>query len=129
MTEAALHEAEGYVQVKPLGPTPIKGLTEPMPVYEVVGAGAARTRLQAAAARGLTRFVGRDAEVEQLQQALEQAARGRGQIIAVMGDPGSASRDSSTSSFTRIGPKAGSSSNPTRCRTAKQRRIFRWSSC
>ena len=88
MTEATLHEAEGYVQVKPLGPTPIKGLTEPIPVYEVVGAGAARTRLQAAAARGLTRFVGRDAEVEQLQQGLEQAASGRGQIIAVMGEPG-----------------------------------------
>jgi class 3 adenylate cyclase len=52
MTEAALHEAEGYVQVKPLGPTPIKGLTEPIPVYEVVGAGAARTRLQAAAHAG-----------------------------------------------------------------------------
>ena len=88
MTEATLHEAEGYVQVKPLGPTPIKGLTEPVPVYEVIGAGAARTRLQASAARGLTRFVGRDAEVEQLRQALEQAARGRGQIIAVMGEPG-----------------------------------------
>jgi len=88
MTEATLHEAEGYVQVKPLGPTPIKGLTEPIPVYEVIGAGAARTRLQASAVRGLTRFVGRDAEVEQLRQALEQAARGRGQIIAVMGEPG-----------------------------------------
>jgi len=88
MTEATLHEAEEYVQVKPLGPTPIKGLTEPIPVYEVIGAGAARTRLQASAARGLTRFVGRDAEVEQLRQALEQTARGRGQIIAVMGEPG-----------------------------------------
>ncbi len=88
MTEATLHEAEGYVHVKPLGPTPIKGMSEPIPVYEVIGAGAARTRLQASAARGLTRFVGRDAEVEQLRQALEQAARGRGQIIAVMGEPG-----------------------------------------
>ena len=88
MTEATLREAEGYVQVKPLGPTPIKGLTEPIPVYEVIGAGAARTRLQASAARGLTRFVGRDAEVELLRQALEQAARGRGQIIAVVGEPG-----------------------------------------
>ena len=88
MTETTLHEAEGYVQVKPLGPTPIKGLTEPIPVYEVIGAGAARTRLQASAARGLTRFVGRDAEIDQLRQALEQAARGRGQIIAVMGEPG-----------------------------------------
>jgi class 3 adenylate cyclase/tetratricopeptide (TPR) repeat protein len=88
MTEPTLHEAEGYVQVKPLGPTPIRGMTDPISVYELIGASTARTRLQASAARGLTRFVGRDAEVEQLRQALEQAARGSGQIIAVMGEPG-----------------------------------------
>ena len=88
MTESTLLEAEGYVQVKPLGPTPIKGMTEPIPVYELSGAGAARTRLQASALRGLSRFVGRDAEVVQLRQALEQAARGHGQIIAMVGEPG-----------------------------------------
>ena len=76
MTEATLHEAEGYVQVKPLGPTPIKGMIEPMLVYELIGAGAARTRLQASAERGLTRFIGRDAEVEQLRQALDRADAG-----------------------------------------------------
>ena len=68
--------AEGYVQVKPLGPVAVKGMSEPVEVYEVTGAGAARTRLQAAAARGLTRFVGRDAETEQLRKALEQARAG-----------------------------------------------------
>jgi class 3 adenylate cyclase/tetratricopeptide (TPR) repeat protein len=88
MTDAALRGAEGYVQVKALGPTPIKGLAEPVAVYELVGAGSARTRLQAAMARGLTRFVGRDAEVEQLRLALEQAAGGHGQIVAVTGEPG-----------------------------------------
>ncbi len=60
--------AEGYVQVKPLGPVPVKGLSEPVEVFELTGAGPARTRLQAAAARGLTRFVGRDAELEQLRR-------------------------------------------------------------
>ncbi|HWN05457.1 MAG TPA: AAA family ATPase [Candidatus Dormibacteraeota bacterium] len=88
ITETTLRRAEGFVQVKPLGPTPIKGLAEPVPVYEVVGAGTARTRLQASMARGLTRFVGRDAEVDQLRQALEQAGSGRGQIVAVVGEPG-----------------------------------------
>jgi class 3 adenylate cyclase/tetratricopeptide (TPR) repeat protein len=88
MTEATLRGAEGYVQVKALGPTPIKGLTEAVPVYEVIGTGSARTRLQASMARGLTHFVGRDAEVEQLRRALEQAAGGRGQVVAVMGEPG-----------------------------------------
>jgi class 3 adenylate cyclase/tetratricopeptide (TPR) repeat protein len=88
MTGATLRGAEGYVEVKSLGLTPIKGLPEPVPVYEVVGAGTARTRLQASVARGLTRFVGRDAEIEQLRQAQEQAARGRGEVVAVVGEAG-----------------------------------------
>ena len=72
MTPDALRLAEGYVQVKPLGPVNVKGLTEPVEVYEVTGVGVARSRLQAAAARGLTHFVGRDKETEQLRKALEQ---------------------------------------------------------
>src|SRR5262249_16830256 len=60
----------------------------PIEVYEVTGAGPVRTRLQASAARGLTRFVGRDREVEQLRQALERAATGHGQVVAIVGEPG-----------------------------------------
>jgi hypothetical protein len=54
---------------QPLGPVPVKGLPAPVEVCELVGAGAVRSRLHAAAARGLTRFVGRDSEVDQLRQA------------------------------------------------------------
>ena len=88
ITPDALRLAEGYVQVKPLGPVSVKGLTEPVEVYEVTGVGAARSRLQAAAARGLTRFVGRDAETEQLRKALEQARADHGQVVGVVGEPG-----------------------------------------
>ena len=73
MTADTLRLAEGFVQVKSIGPVNVKGMSEPVEVYEVTGAGAARSRLQAAAARGLTRFVGRDTEIEQLRKALEQA--------------------------------------------------------
>src|SRR5262249_3728108 len=83
-----LRLAEGYVQVRALGPIPIKGLAAPVEVYEVVGTGLTRTRLQAAAARGLTRFVGRDAEFEVLRQSLERAGAGHGQIVALVGEPG-----------------------------------------
>jgi class 3 adenylate cyclase/tetratricopeptide (TPR) repeat protein len=83
-----LNLAEGYVMVKPLGERPVKGLDAPIEVFEVVGAGTVRSRLQAAAARGLTRFVGRDPELEQLRQALERAGAGHGQLVAVVGDPG-----------------------------------------
>ena len=80
MTPDALRLAEGYVQVKPLGPVSVKGLTEPVEVYEVTGVGAARSRLQAATSRGLTRFVGRDGETEQLRKALEQARADHGSV-------------------------------------------------
>jgi predicted ATPase/class 3 adenylate cyclase len=88
MTTATLRLAESFVAVKPLGLVNVKGLAEPLEVYELRAAGAARTRLHAAAARGLARFVGRDPELEQLRRALEQAGTGRGQIVAVVGEPG-----------------------------------------
>jgi class 3 adenylate cyclase len=83
-----LRLAEGYVDAKSLGPLVIKGLGEPVEVYEVTGAASSRSRFRAAATRGLTRFVGRDPEVEQLCKALEQAKKGQGQLVAVVGEPG-----------------------------------------
>src|SRR4029450_9228755 len=83
-----LNLAEGFVVVKPLGERPVKGSDSPIEVFEIAGAGSVRSRLQAAAARGLTRFVGRNAELEQLSQALERAGAGHGQIVAVVGEPG-----------------------------------------
>jgi class 3 adenylate cyclase/tetratricopeptide (TPR) repeat protein len=88
LTGEAVRLAEGFVQVKPLGLIPIKGIAEPREVFELLGAAAVRTRLQAASARGFTRFVGRDAELEQMRQAAEYARRGQGQIVAVVGEPG-----------------------------------------
>ena len=79
---------EGYFEFKALGETQIKGLSEPLPIYEVLGVGPLRTKLQVAARRGLARFVGRQSEMEQLQRALEQAKAGHGQIVGVMGEPG-----------------------------------------
>ncbi len=85
ITGDTLRLAEGYVHAKALGPMTVKGLSEPVDVYEVTGSGAVRSRLQAAAAR---RFVGRDAELAQLRRALEQARQGRGQVVAIVGEPG-----------------------------------------
>jgi len=80
--------AEGFVQVRPLGPTTVKGLPAPIEVYELAGLTAARSRLQAATSRGLSRFVGRDLEFAQLLRARDQAQQGRGQLVAVVGEPG-----------------------------------------
>jgi class 3 adenylate cyclase len=88
ITERTKRLTEGFFEVKALGTAKVKGMTEPLSVYEVLGAGPLRTRLQVAARRGLTRFVGRQTELEQLQRALAQAKVGHGQIVGVMGEPG-----------------------------------------
>ncbi|MBI4525277.1 MAG: AAA family ATPase [Deltaproteobacteria bacterium] len=88
MTPDTLRLVEGYVRVKPLGLISVKGLTDSIEIYELTGAGAAQTRLQAAAARGFTGFVGREAEMETLHQALVKAYAGHGQIVTLVGEPG-----------------------------------------
>ena len=88
ITAGTLRLAEGYVEVRALGPVPIKGLPDPVDIYELTGAAAARTRFQVAASRGLSRFVGREAEIDQLRRALRQASQGQGQIVAIIGEAG-----------------------------------------
>ena len=88
LTADTLRLAEGYIQVRPLGAVSIKGISESMEAFELSGASHARTRLQAAAVRGLTRFVGRQRDLEILGDALGRAADGKGQVVAIVGEPG-----------------------------------------
>ena len=88
LTAATLRLVEGLVQVSALGPVPVKGLVEPVEVFELVGASSLQRRLQAAVARGLTPFVGRQPELEALHQALARAQTGHGQVIALVGEAG-----------------------------------------
>jgi len=88
LAPTTLQLAEGYVHVTSRGLVAVRGLPAPIEVFEIVGPGAVRSRLHAAAARGLTRFVGRDREVDELRRALERAQAGHGQIVAVVGEPG-----------------------------------------
>src|SRR5262249_59180817 len=66
----------------------VRGRQGPVEVWGLAGAGPLRGRLQAAAAGGLTRFVGRAAELTAVRQALEQAGAGHGQVVAVVGEAG-----------------------------------------
>ncbi len=88
VSEATRRLCEGYFILKPLGATRVKGVSEPVNVYEVTGLGPLRTRFQRAAGRGLTKFVGRERELETLKHAAEQAKGGRGQIVAAIAEPG-----------------------------------------
>jgi len=79
---------EGYVEAVPLGPRSIRGLQSVVEVYAVTGTGPARGSLEVAAARGLTSFVGREEELGQLDSAMQAAARGQGQVVGIVGEPG-----------------------------------------
>ncbi len=88
VTGETLKLAEGYFQVRSLGPITVRGLESAIVVYELIGLGPARSRFQASTARGLTPFVGRERELQQLAQALERTAAGHGQTGAVVGEAG-----------------------------------------
>lgn len=67
---------EGYFTFRSIGPTRVKGVSEAVNVHEVTGLGPLRTRLQVSARRGLSKFVGREAELEQMRRAVELAKAG-----------------------------------------------------
>ncbi|MGH7393226.1 MAG: tetratricopeptide repeat protein, partial [Candidatus Rokuibacteriota bacterium] len=88
MSAATMRLVEDWVQAGFLGRMPVKGVAEPMDIFELVGANRVRSRLQARAGQGLTRFVGRAAEVEQLVDALQRARRGQGQVVSLIAEAG-----------------------------------------
>jgi class 3 adenylate cyclase/tetratricopeptide (TPR) repeat protein len=88
ITPSTLALAEGFVAAKPLGPVPVKGLADALEVYELTGLGLAKTRFQAAAQRGLVRFVGRDIELARLERTLERAAAGDSCMVGVVAEAG-----------------------------------------
>jgi adenylate cyclase len=88
LTEYTAKLAEGYLELKDLGEFEVKGASRPIGVFELVGAGSARSRLDLSRERGLSRFVGRAEEMKMLDDALEQAKQGRGGVIGIVAEPG-----------------------------------------
>jgi class 3 adenylate cyclase/tetratricopeptide (TPR) repeat protein len=78
----------GYFVLRDLGQTRIKGLSDPIHVYELEGAGRIRTRLDVSRTRGFTKFVGRQSEMAALEAALEKAIAGNAQVVGVVAEPG-----------------------------------------
>jgi len=77
-----------YFDLKPLGVFEIKGKGEPQEVYELLRAEGASSRLEAAAKRGLTKFVGREKSMAALMEAYEKVKAGAGQVVGVVGEAG-----------------------------------------
>jgi class 3 adenylate cyclase/tetratricopeptide (TPR) repeat protein len=88
LTEHTAALVAGFFRLRDLGPFTVKGVREPLHVWELQGVGPLRTRLEVSRARGFSRFVGRDAEMAALEAALSRVAAGHGQGIGVVADPG-----------------------------------------
>jgi class 3 adenylate cyclase/tetratricopeptide (TPR) repeat protein len=88
ITEHTRRLVEGYFALNPRGPTKVKGMTEAVNVYEVMGPGALRTKLDVSRARGFSRFVGRESDMQTLYAALEQAQAGNGQVVGIVAEAG-----------------------------------------
>jgi len=88
ITDYTAKLVRGYLELHDLGEFSLKNVREPLRVWRLEGVGKARTRLDVSRARGLSRFVGRRAEIAKLEDALAKARRGERQIIGVIGDAG-----------------------------------------
>jgi len=88
VSEPTRRLVEGYFELHALGQMRVRGIGEPIAIYEVTGPGPLRTHFELAARRGLTQFVGRERELQQMQHALDLAMTGHGQLVAVMAEAG-----------------------------------------
>jgi class 3 adenylate cyclase/tetratricopeptide (TPR) repeat protein len=88
LTDATYRGVVEYFDFEDLGPQEVKGKAEKVHIYKAVHERDVRTRLDAAVARGLSPFCGRDREVEMLKAFWQEALRGRGQIVQISGEPG-----------------------------------------
>jgi class 3 adenylate cyclase/tetratricopeptide (TPR) repeat protein len=88
LTESTAALAAGFLELKELGEFEIKGASHPVDVFELTGVGSARSRLDLSRERGFSRFVGREAEMVALSDALAQAEAGKGAVVGIRADPG-----------------------------------------
>jgi class 3 adenylate cyclase len=88
VAESTFRATQGYFRFRDLGPVAVKGVSEPIRVYELEGIGALRTALEVSRSRGFSRFVGRERDMAVLDDALERALAGSAQVVGIVADPG-----------------------------------------
>ncbi|MBI4589522.1 MAG: AAA family ATPase, partial [Candidatus Rokubacteria bacterium] len=88
VSEITSRLVQGYVRLEALAPAAVRGKTEPVSVYRVLGLGPRRSPLDVRWRRVLTSFVGRERELAALSDLLGQAERGQGQAVGIVGEAG-----------------------------------------
>ena len=88
LTADSARRAEGFVELSRPEPKRLEGVLEPVELFTLHAKAPLRLRWEARSGRGLTRFVGREPELVRLGELLDRAARGSGQVTAIVGEPG-----------------------------------------
>src|SRR5262245_46979465 len=88
LTETTARLVEGFCALADAGVRSVKGVSAPIRIFELCAMGPARTRLDAAARRGLTRLIGRDTELTWLEGILTRSMGSDGQVVGIVGEAG-----------------------------------------
>ncbi len=88
LTKYTAKLVEGFFDLENLGDFDVKGVSEPLTVYSLLGHGAVRNRLERSDGLGLSTFIGRDLEMATLKAAYTESLAGRGQVIGIVAGPG-----------------------------------------
>jgi hypothetical protein len=87
-SEATWRPVEGYVRGERVGPVAVRGRSEPVVVFRLLGVGSRRSPLEGIGPRGLSQFVGRDRQLDTMLDLFAAVAEGRGQALGIVGEPG-----------------------------------------
>ncbi len=88
LSEHTAQLVDGYFTLRDLGRTKVKGVAEPVGLFDLDAVGSFRSRLDRSRARGLSTFVGRDGDMAALEAALARALAGTGQVVGVVAEAG-----------------------------------------
>jgi len=88
ISAATLQLLGGFFTSQSLGTSLLKGLAQPIEIYQVLHESTARSRLDAAGSTGLTPLVGREQEVGLLRERWAQVKEGLGQVVLLSGEAG-----------------------------------------
>jgi class 3 adenylate cyclase/tetratricopeptide (TPR) repeat protein len=80
--------AKDFFKFKPLGKVQVKGKQQPVEAFTLLDIAEVETRIEASAARGLTKLVGRGREMATLKASFDKARSGSGQVAGIVGEAG-----------------------------------------
>jgi len=78
----------GFFEYRDLGAFEVKGITAPVPAWQVLRPSAVASRFEALRGSVLTPLVGRDEEIDLLLRRWVRAKAGDGQVVLISGEPG-----------------------------------------